>query len=244
LQKQSEISAQNGSRQKVWARFRLLPKPKTASVVRSGARANIDHQRVHHKPQSGFVVPCWTLPFVSLKDLIPSVGNIQNDPSQYSRRRGGHSNSSIPLQDWFQESKQCQSVSASHLKEAKLCLISADQKYREFGEDIRSLAINLSLLSQVVRRAEQQAGSLKRASRSTKPGSGANAASVQVLGNFKETLNDCQSLLSDETYFQKSDEFVSNVSWYHQIDPEIQKLREKIAFHNIKVTTPQKYAGA
>jgi hypothetical protein len=144
----------------------------------------------------------------------------------------------------FRKANNASQSPLPYLKRGGAILILADQKYREFGEDIRNLAINLSLLSQVIRRAEQQAGSSKRANLSTNPGFRANAASTQVLGNFKETLNDCQSLLSDETYFHKCDEFVSDISWYQQIDPEVQKLRERIAFHNIKVPISQGHDGS
>ena len=55
------------------------------------------------------------------------------------------------------------------------------------------------------------------------------------MGNFRETLNDCEYLLDDQRYFTKRDGFVSNVSSYYQIDPEVQKLRGRITVHNIKV---------
>jgi hypothetical protein len=55
------------------------------------------------------------------------------------------------------------------------------------------------------------------------------------LGNFRETLNDCERLLDDQRYFGKRDGFVSIISFYSQVDPEVQRLRDQIAFLNIKV---------
>jgi hypothetical protein len=127
------------------------------------------------------------------------------------------------------------STHAAKVTRLDMLLTSADQKYREFGDDVRNLAINLDLLYVVIKRAEQLGESLVEINRFTKPGLGADAASRQVLGDFVCTLNDCRHLLDDEKYFQKYEDFVTSINWYNQIDPEVQKLRERIAFHNIKV---------
>ena len=98
-------------------------------------------------------------------------------------------------------------------------------KYRDFGEDIRLLAINLDLTCYVVQRAQNLAAVF-------------NTILVQehqVLGNFKETLSDCERLLDDQRFFTKCDGVVSDVSFYYQIDDEVQKLRDRIALHNIKI---------
>ena len=95
-------------------------------------------------------------------------------------------------------------------------------------EDIRLLAINLDLISSIVQQAHNQAAAFNAVSRPV-------PAAHQVLGDFRETLNDCERLLDDQRYFTKNDGFVSNISFYYQTDPEVQKLRDRIVFHNIKV---------
>jgi hypothetical protein len=65
---------------------------------------------------------------------------------------------------------------AAKVSELDMLLTSADQKYREFGDDVRNLAINLDLLCIVIKRAEQLGESLIEINRSTKPGFGADAA--------------------------------------------------------------------
>jgi hypothetical protein len=112
-------------------------------------------------------------------------------------------------------------------------MTSSGQKYRDFGEDIRLLAINLDLISSIVQQAQSQTAMFNEVSRPV-------PAAHQVLGNFRETLDDCERLLDDERYFTRHDGFVSNVSFYYQIDSEVQKLRNRIAFHNIKVNRIQK----
>ena len=94
----------------------------------------------------------------------------------------------------------------------------------------------MDLISYVVQQA-QEAAAFKGGSLyiSPDPEEGLVPAAHQVLGNFRETLNDCERLLDDHRYFTKCDGFVSTVSFYYQVDPEVQKLRDRIAFHNIKV---------
>lgn len=89
----------------------------------------------------------------------------------------------------------------------------------------------------MIQRAQYYAGAFDSASRYICPVLEVDtAAAHQVLGNFRETLNDCGHLLNDQRYFQKCDGFVSNIYRYCQIDPEVQQLRERISLHNIKVT--------
>ena len=97
--------------------------------------------------------------------------------------------------------------------------------YRDFGEEIRLLAINLDLTYFVVQRAQNQAAAFDTSV----------MQEHQVLGNFRETLSDCERLLDDQRFFTKFDGVVSDVSFYYQIDDEVQKLRDRIALHNIKV---------
>ncbi|OCK76765.1 hypothetical protein K432DRAFT_396166 [Lepidopterella palustris CBS 459.81] len=117
---------------------------------------------------------------------------------------------------------------------------NAGQKYRDFGEDIRLLAINLDLISKVVQRAQNQSPTFNGASRYMSPVPRPVPAAHQVLGNFIQTLNHCERLLDNQEYFTKRDGFVSIVSFYYQIDPQIQMLRDQIAFHNIKLSVSLK----
>lgn len=99
---------------------------------------------------------------------------------------------------------------------------------------IRKLAINLDLLSNVWQRAHYQTGL---------PGKGAQYSSpeleIQILGSFKGSISACEKLLSDGRYFQRSGGFMKNLCWYTQVEPEVQKLGEHIACHNIKVKFPE-----
>jgi hypothetical protein len=119
-------------------------------------------------------------------------------------------------------------TNSSSNKSLKDELTPPGQKYRDFGEDIRLLAINLDLISSIVQQAQSQAATFNAVSRLV-------PAAHQVLGNFRETLNDCDRLLDDQRYVMKHDGFVSNVSFYYQNDSEVQNMRDRITLHNIKV---------
>jgi hypothetical protein len=96
------------------------------------------------------------------------------------------------------------------------------------------------LLYSVIQQAEYQSGAFESASQHINPLLGADAPTQKILGNLVETLNDCGRLLDDQRYFQKSDSFVSNIYLYHQVDPDVQKLRERIASYNFKVILTMK----
>jgi hypothetical protein len=109
-------------------------------------------------------------------------------------------------------------------------LTASDPSYKEFGEDIRKLAINLDLLLNVLQRAEYQGGPPNQTRQNPGPG-----AEDQVLGDFKGTLNDCEILLNNQRFFQRSGGFVKNLCWYSQVEPEVRNIRERMTCLNIKV---------
>lgn len=106
---------------------------------------------------------------------------------------------------------------------------TTNPSYKEFGEDIRKLAINLDLLLNVLQRAEYQGGPPNQTRQNPGPG-----AEDQVLGDFKGTLNDCEILLNNQRFFQRSGGFVKNLCWYSQVEPEVRNIRERMTCLNIK----------
>jgi len=111
-------------------------------------------------------------------------------------------------------------------------LTASDPSYKEFGEDIRKLAINLDVLLNVLQRAEHQGGPPNQARQYLGPDTDG-----QILGDFKGTLNDCENLLNNQRFFQRSGGFVKNICLYSQVELEIQKIRERITCFNIKVVS-------
>jgi len=98
--------------------------------------------------------------------------------------------------------------------------------------------MNLDTIFKVIERAQHTAGVSLECRQYIERGSQKSSSLVpgsSILTNFRETLGDCERILDDQRYFQRSGGFVVSVNWYDQIDPEIQKLRGRIACHNIKV---------
>lgn len=58
----------------------------------------------------------------------------------------------------------------------------------------------------------------------------------QILGNYNRTLADCERLLRDKAKFRHdSRNFVLNIVWNIEVEPEVTRLRERLAFHNVKI---------
>lgn len=58
----------------------------------------------------------------------------------------------------------------------------------------------------------------------------------EVTGDFKQTLLDCEKLLSDNSKFQRSAaNFVDNVAWHSSTERDVNSLRERVHFHMVKV---------
>jgi hypothetical protein len=89
----------------------------------------------------------------------------------------------------------------------------------------------LDLLADVVWQARQQTTTAEDINRDSK----SQDTIHQILGNFSATLNDCESLLCEERYFMKHEGFVSRINYTAEIDPEVQRLRNKITYHTVEV---------
>jgi hypothetical protein len=92
------------------------------------------------------------------------------------------------------------------------------------------LANNLFVLDEVLKRAQVQSSSPV----SVQEFRGLSNLN-QILGDFRQTLNECDTLLADKAYFQKEGNFVKNIQWNMQgAADDVLKLRDRVRFHNIK----------
>ena len=59
----------------------------------------------------------------------------------------------------------------------------------------------------------------------------------EVVGDFKKTLDECDSLLKDRSKFQYSQGgFIENVIWWSSVEGDVNALRERVRFHMMKLT--------
>ncbi|MCJ1386007.1 hypothetical protein MMC17_009132 [Xylographa soralifera] len=113
---------------------------------------------------------------------------------------------------------------------------AADQKYLQFGEEIRNFSQALERLQKVLQNVEEE--------RHRRPWLPYDAAQVRstlkplpdLTGDFVKTLKTCEKLLSDNSKFRHNAAgFVDNVRWWLSVETEVELLKERIRFHTTKI---------
>ncbi|KAK0507793.1 hypothetical protein JMJ35_009682 [Cladonia borealis] len=113
---------------------------------------------------------------------------------------------------------------------------SADVKYLKLGRDISYLGSSLQRLELIIKNAEEQSPekSWRRKANSTMATT--LDALLEVTGDFKRTLHDCEKLLSDDSRFQRSAaRFVDNVVWHSSTERVVNHLRQRVNLHLTKL---------
>ena len=107
------------------------------------------------------------------------------------------------------------------------------KQYAEFGSEIQHFARNLQKLGQVIGDVTKQVPvTLSRENHTWDLKS-----LLQICGDFRKTLNECQRLLEDGAKFERGrDNFIYNIRWTLSVEPQVCTLRDRVAFYNIKVT--------
>ncbi|KAK1997603.1 hypothetical protein LX36DRAFT_578104 [Colletotrichum falcatum] len=108
---------------------------------------------------------------------------------------------------------------------------NATRQYAEFGRDVRGLAENLDILTRVVNKADQ---SLQQ-ERVFKPLRWDPLSLEEIIGDYKETLNECRNLITDNNRYRLSSGPLRNIEWNVLVAPAADRLRERIALHNSKI---------
>ena len=105
-------------------------------------------------------------------------------------------------------------------------------KYFRFGREIQLLGKNLERLEKIVRNAEYQ-----REDACVDVTAGPVNSLPEVIGDFRQTLKDCEKLLSDHTRFRRSPaNFVDNVAWHSSTERAVNSLRQRVQFHMLKIS--------
>ena len=117
-----------------------------------------------------------------------------------------------------------------------------DLKYRRFGREIQSLGDGCKHLDSVITHSQSQGP--------TGPGhqnithqqiDNINTATFkalsQVTGDFLQTLQDCERLLSNNSKFKRTKAgFVDNVVWHGWTEREVKNLTQRVQFHQTKIS--------
>ncbi|KAI4166587.1 MAG: hypothetical protein LQ343_007923 [Gyalolechia ehrenbergii] len=108
-------------------------------------------------------------------------------------------------------------------------------QYFNFGQDIEALAKTLQRLEEIITQADSQ-----RQQRPWQRPDNEYRTALQPVGeaagNFKKTLEDCQTLLANNTrYGRNAANFVDNVQWSLGAERDVNVLRDRVRFHLIKL---------
>ncbi|KAL5315269.1 hypothetical protein ACEPPN_017921 [Leptodophora sp. 'Broadleaf-Isolate-01'] len=101
--------------------------------------------------------------------------------------------------------------------------------YNEFGDNVKGLATNLDDLHKIVGYLGEGGGRFLDSSYMN--------SLVDIIGDYGRTLQDCDKFLKDKERFSWQGDFVMNIVWNFSIASEVQTLKDRIAFLNIKVMT-------
>ena len=117
-----------------------------------------------------------------------------------------------------------------------LCIL--DVRYLQFGKQIKLLAESLRTLEAVISNADKQHQLPRRPWHNDADRFGPSVEVLpEVAGDFKKTLEECDTLLKDHSKFQYSQaNFVENVIWWSSIEGDVENLKERVRFHMMKLT--------
>ncbi|KAF1844355.1 uncharacterized protein K460DRAFT_357965 [Cucurbitaria berberidis CBS 394.84] len=110
---------------------------------------------------------------------------------------------------------------------------SLPQRYLEFGDALFRLHSNLTTIASIVETAN---GSLEADTISAfGPKIYDTTSLTEIIGNFRLTLEECRQLLNDDDKFRQKNGFITNIIYNINIDPQIVRLTERLAFHSTKI---------
>ena len=108
-------------------------------------------------------------------------------------------------------------------------------QYLRFGSDIKLLGDSLKRLEKIVENADSQRP--RRPWHNNDADHSSSNTLQDVTGDFLSTLNDCQTLLDDNSRFHRSSgNCIDNVYWWGTTEREVNSLHLRIRFHLTKIT--------
>ena len=97
---------------------------------------------------------------------------------------------------------------------------------------MEALAENLNNLHLAITISRASTGSLLAPRQPSRTHGGLS----RVFGNFKETLDDCRQLLERQASYGTQRGPVYNIQWFILVEDQVNMLRDRIAFLNIKLS--------
>ncbi|OJD25607.1 hypothetical protein ACJ73_03018 [Blastomyces percursus] len=108
-------------------------------------------------------------------------------------------------------------------------------QYKEFANDVRSLATNLENIYRVASNATFQLET-SPLGRSIDSKQLWDLSSLnEILGDYHETLRHCEKLLRDNYRYNNASDPRRGISWNSFVQPDVDRLRSRISLHNLKI---------
>lgn len=112
--------------------------------------------------------------------------------------------------------------------------LKADRQYREFFEDVESLAQSLQHLTTVIEAARQSFASQRL--EPPPPTFGWHRQSLlEIVGDFDATLRECDRLITDNKSYSTAPGPMRNLQWNAFVMPSVERLRRRILMHQSKL---------
>jgi hypothetical protein len=102
--------------------------------------------------------------------------------------------------------------------------------YNEFGENVKHLELNLRDLQKIIESISTN-GMTQRLDLVYFD------SLCDIIGDYRRTLEDCDNLLRDKAKFRWRGDFIHNIIWNYTVALDIQGLKDRLAYLNIKILT-------
>ncbi|EON66548.1 hypothetical protein W97_05793 [Coniosporium apollinis CBS 100218] len=111
--------------------------------------------------------------------------------------------------------------------------LQASTQYNDFGNDVRNLGSNLDAILEVVQNASQQTSRNER----RRDAINWDLSSIkEIIGDYERTLHDTRQVLHENKQFSHGRNALVNIEWNINVMPRVNRLRERISFHNSKIS--------
>ncbi|KAI4923464.1 hypothetical protein J4E85_008502 [Alternaria conjuncta] len=108
------------------------------------------------------------------------------------------------------------------------------RRYLEFGDALFRLHWSLNTIESIVRTANT--GLENERLESYGPELYDTTALIDIVGNFRLTLEQCQKLLNDVSKFRTGkDGFITNIIYNLNTDAQVRDLTERLKYHSVKI---------
>ena len=110
-------------------------------------------------------------------------------------------------------------------------IILVGKEYHAFRDDIATLARGLDLLDEVASRSKSSFDQLGGSDRII----WSPPMLLEVIGDYRSTLEECNELLRRNRRYEDTSGPRKNLTWHVVVQPDVDRLRQRIEVHNSRI---------